>query len=223
MASACRVFCCTIGLSKLLDVEEHGPSISSLTAIRAKCPRMEPVQSSPAAPYRRSRLRTPSSNLLPRKPLSHVHTPGVLTLPRGPTPGSTTSPTSANAEPPVRSLRLAVPVPPSGHDPVIQNESVGRICPQAIPAWQDIAAQYVPAVLTGNLPFDYDAAVSANANASTTVARDPRSSEDCLMLDVLVSRAVFQNKRSGRAGGAPVLVWIHVRFFHASTSDELHD
>lgn len=36
---------------------------------------------------------------------------------------------------------------------------------------------------------------------------DPRTSEDCLFLDVLASKAVYENKNNG--SGAAVLVWIH--------------
>ena len=36
---------------------------------------------------------------------------------------------------------------------------------------------------------------------------DPRTSEDCLFLDLIVPSSVFGNRKNG--SGAPVLVWIH--------------
>src|ERR1700753_3884957 len=36
---------------------------------------------------------------------------------------------------------------------------------------------------------------------------DPRTTEDCLFLDVVVPKAIFDN--AGKGSGAPVMVWIY--------------
>ncbi|KAI4143750.1 MAG: hypothetical protein L6R39_004468 [Caloplaca ligustica] len=91
---------------------------------------------------------------------------------------------------------------------------VGRVCPQANPAWELIAAQFDPAYLTGK-PFNASAAQAAIAAAADSPPSiDPRTTEDCLFLDVIVPEQIFNkgsNSSSGKnaAAGAPVLVWIY--------------
>lgn len=83
---------------------------------------------------------------------------------------------------------------------------IGRICPQANAAWLLITQQFIPAYLSGQ-PFNLSAAQAAAANASGPApAQDPRTSEDCLYLDVVVPEKIFNSKGSKKA---PVLVWIH--------------
>lgn len=65
------------------------------------------------------------------------------------------------------------------------------ICPGALPTWLDIAALFA-------VGLDY-----TQANTSTSTA-DARTSEDCLLLDLVVPKAVLDGNL-----GAPVLVWIH--------------
>jgi hypothetical protein len=77
------------------------------------------------------------------------------------------------AQPPVGNLRFAAPVPPSGQNPTIQDGSVGTICPQAIPFWQAIGLEFAAAWVTGNLPFDYNAAAAALANITYVPPADP--------------------------------------------------
>lgn len=104
-------------------------------------------------------------------------------------------------------LRFAAPIPVTGHSDVVNNGSVGRICAQANPAWVAIAAQFVPAYLTGK-PFNLSAAEAALANSSGRApAPDPRTTEDCLFLDVYSPQKVFEQK--GKGHGAPVMVWIY--------------
>ena len=108
-------------------------------------------------------------------------------------------------------LRFAAPKVPQGRNPAVQNGSIGKICPQATPAWQAIGIQFGNAYAKGQLPFNYTAAAEAVANGtSTTPMIDPRTSEDCLVLDVIVPKSVFDSRNDKK--GVPVLVWIYVSY-----------
>jgi carboxylesterase type B len=121
------------------------------------------------------------------------------------------------AQPPVGQLRWALPVPPTGRNAVVQNGSVGTICPQGTPHWASIAPLWLQNYLAGNASgFNYTQAQSEVAtafakNPNLTFAKDPRETEDCLFLDVFVPKQIFdsaQSRRKRMAGrGAPVLVW----------------
>jgi len=110
----------------------------------------------------------------------------------------------------VGDLRFAAPIAPTGRNSVVQNGSVGSICPQALPDWGYIGVAFAAAFAEGNQStFNFSAAeaalIAAEANASTPTP-DPRTTEDCLFLDVFVPKAVFDQSCSGE-GGAAVLVW----------------
>lgn len=108
---------------------------------------------------------------------------------------------------------------PEGRNETPQNGSVDRICPQAAPAWGLIAAEFTRAYVTGNLSaFNFteseqelQALLTSGANSSSGGGPDPRISEDCLFLDVIVPRTIFDNannlRRKRQNAGAPVLVW----------------
>lgn len=51
-------------------------------------------------------------------------------------------------------------------------------------------------------------------SASSLLAADSSETEDCLFLDVLVPRKVFERRNQKR--GAPVLIWIHGGGYTAS-------
>lgn len=93
--------------------------------------------------------------------------------------------------------------------------TLGRICPQAAPAWFGISALFTPYFLNGTTSeFNYTLAEQQlefylqNAPPSQP---DPRTSEDCLFLDVVVPKKIFDNAnnrhRRRHHAGAPVLVW----------------
>lgn len=98
---------------------------------------------------------------------------------------------------------------PTGRNSTVQDGGPARICPQASPAWTAIAGQFIAAYLTGK-SFDSNTALAALATSNRTVPPpDPRTTEDCLFLDVHVPRTVFESASSKNGSGAPVLVWIY--------------
>ncbi|KAI8239339.1 Carboxylesterase [Colletotrichum sp. SAR 10_96] len=81
------------------------------------------------------------------------------------------------------------------------------------PAWLSEAIAFVTNVTQG-LAFNSSAfREQQSANASTTPVRqlDPRTNEDCLVLDVVVPKSAFEQHRSTNISGSgvPVLVWFH--------------
>ncbi|KAK1853675.1 carboxylesterase family protein [Colletotrichum chrysophilum] len=125
------------------------------------------------------------------------------------------------AQAPTGSLRFHAPQPPTGRDPEIQTGEQGRICPQAMPEWFTITQQFVSAYAAGNqATFNY-----TNADEIARTAREQRewpapwanpnyhTTEDCLFLDVVVPKKVFESAKNGTSAtgykGVPVLVWIH--------------
>ncbi|KAJ5707627.1 hypothetical protein N7488_007428 [Penicillium malachiteum] len=115
------------------------------------------------------------------------------------------------AAPPVGDLRFRAPVAPARNRTKIQNGKVGRVCPQAVPIWvQDIEPVFLLSVFEGTR-FNQSTNISSYPYVSTK--QDPRTTEDCLFLDVLVPEMVFNRSRSSgrispRKSLAPVLVWI---------------
>ncbi|KAB2573498.1 Carboxylesterase patB [Lasiodiplodia theobromae] len=93
-------------------------------------------------------------------------------------------------------LRFAPPQPPSRPPgPLRVNDGQSaKVCPGALPAWLDVATSFAAGL-------NY---TPANTSTGAADVVDPRTSEDCLLLDLVVPRAVFDDKL-----GAPVLVWIH--------------
>ncbi|KAF2101226.1 alpha/beta-hydrolase [Rhizodiscina lignyota] len=82
------------------------------------------------------------------------------------------------AAPPLGKLRFSAPQPPlNNRSAGIQDGSFGWICPQASPLWNNVTLANAPP--------------------------GPNESEDCLFLDVFVSKETFKRKN------ANVIVWIH--------------
>ena len=82
-------------------------------------------------------------------------------------------------------MRFLAPTPPRVDRSEIQNAS-DVICPQAFPKWLTTGAA---------IPF----------TAADIPPVDPRTSEDCLFLDVLLPKGLWETRQSSRA---PVLVWV---------------
>ena len=83
----------------------------------------------------------------------------------------------------------------------VNTGSVGRLCPQARPAWQLLAVQFLQEYLQG-LPISINTSV-LNAGGNKPIQLDPRTTEDCLFLDVLVPKPILDNVN--HKPGAPVL------------------
>ncbi|EOO02370.1 putative carboxylesterase family protein [Phaeoacremonium minimum UCRPA7] len=104
---------------------------------------------------------------------------------------------------PVDDLRFRAPVAPTDiSSAVVNNGSVGRVCPQSTGNWSLIAQQFYPKYLSGQ-SFDYDTAMAALPSSPMAVSSDPRTTEDCLFLDVLAPQKVFKQNITG----LPVLVY----------------
>ncbi|KAL1979018.1 hypothetical protein VTN96DRAFT_7363 [Rasamsonia emersonii] len=86
---------------------------------------------------------------------------------------------------PLGPLRFNAPAPPPVNRTAVQNAS-DVICPQAYPKWLTTGA--VSPFTTDDIP-----------------PIDPRTSEDCLFLDVLLPHGIWETRQTSRA---PVLVWI---------------
>ncbi|KAI2469029.1 alpha/beta-hydrolase [Annulohypoxylon bovei var. microspora] len=108
------------------------------------------------------------------------------------------------AEAPVGNLRFRAPVEPLRDECVITNGSIGRVCPQSSGNWTLIARQFAQSYLAG-LPFNYDLAESLLPDSPAAVSADPRTTEDCLFLDVIAPQSAFARNVSG----LPVLVWVY--------------
>ncbi|XXH01934.1 hypothetical protein Hte_008297 [Hypoxylon texense] len=108
-------------------------------------------------------------------------------------------------EAPVGNLRFREPVEPAARDTCLAtNGSAGRVCPQTSGNWTIINSQFVPKYLQG-LPFNYDSAMNSLPDSPPAISTDPRTTEDCLFLDIIAPQSAFTQGTSG----LPVLVWVY--------------
>ena len=114
------------------------------------------------------------------------------------------------ADAPVGKLRWQAPEAPK-REATVQNGSNDRVCYSAGPAWFNTAVQFLPAYLTGQVDAFYEAQKNGSGPPLQAPKPDPRETEDCLFLDVVAPKKIFDARRkyAPRKGGAAVLVWIH--------------
>ncbi|KAG5770183.1 hypothetical protein H9Q72_002848 [Fusarium xylarioides] len=113
------------------------------------------------------------------------------------------------AQPAVGDLRFRAPVP-VGHGSSnlshhVNNGSVGVICPQPWMRFGDTAVSTWTFAHIQGQDLDLEAIRHSAVNQSEPPL-DPRTSEDCLFLDVIVPKKIFDDLKKGKK--APVLVWI---------------
>ncbi|KAF8854312.1 alpha/beta-hydrolase [Acephala macrosclerotiorum] len=108
------------------------------------------------------------------------------------------------AAPPVGNLRFLSPTAPTVPSTLPVNDgSRYAVCPQGIPLWTSVATDW----LTNGLGVINQSAGYPIPTVTDLPPVLPGTSEDCLLLDVLVPKAIYDNRASG--SGAPVVIWIH--------------
>lgn len=122
---------------------------------------------------------------------------------------------------PTGTRRFRAPLEPTLNETykIIDNGSVGRICPQASGNWSIVSSAFTSSYIAGtSASFDYNAAMAALPETPPAISSsDPRTTEDCLFLDVIVpSSALAVN-----ATQLPVLIWVSMTS-HLCLSD-YHD
>ncbi|KAK9428007.1 alpha/beta-hydrolase [Lipomyces doorenjongii] len=115
------------------------------------------------------------------------------------------------AAPPLGPLRFKAPVKPTEINRTVDDGTTGRICPQAQPAWAATAAEFIKSILTGTNFTDPE-----NPSDSMTIPPvDPRTTEDCLFLDVIVPQTVFDSVACSSGikpkpkSTVPVIIWLY--------------
>lgn len=104
---------------------------------------------------------------------------------------------------PVGANRFRNPQKPIIDKSTIQTGSQDRKCPQAVPKWVYTTNEYIPEYLKDPRSFN---ASTLSSNSAQPVL-DNTATEDCLFLDVVTPKHIFENRQHGT--GAPVMVWIH--------------
>ncbi|PVH86271.1 alpha/beta-hydrolase [Cadophora sp. DSE1049] len=107
---------------------------------------------------------------------------------------------------PVGDLRFKASIPPTTINRTLNDGQQGSVCAQAVPYWPEVASYFLGGSDAATLAY-VSSQVDAVASALTIdslAAPDPRQSEDCLFLDVIVPDSIYTSNKS-----APVLVWVY--------------
>jgi hypothetical protein len=126
------------------------------------------------------------------------------------------------AAPPTGKNRFNAPQPPAQNRSTVQFNRSEPVCPQANPFWNAVATEFLVSYFAGVRSFnqsEFPLGLPANftvdtINLDTTnltsiiPTPDPRTTEDCLFLDVVVPQQIFK-KKAKKGKGAAVLVWIY--------------
>lgn len=112
------------------------------------------------------------------------------------------------AAPPVGNLRFAAPQAPATNRSTVNTGLVGHVCPQAGPAWQITAQQWIPQYLTGQ-PLNYSRPNAEQFGQLEVATADPRTTEDCLFLDMLVPKSAIDQAGQANFSGLPIMFWIY--------------
>ncbi|KAJ5535540.1 hypothetical protein N7527_001794 [Penicillium freii] len=113
------------------------------------------------------------------------------------------------AAPPLDDLRWKMPVAPEKNRAHVQTGDVGQVCPNALPVWALLQIEWLPSYWNHT---DFQISTNISSYPYNPLPADGRTTEDCLFLDVLVPKRIFdQNNKKGSEYDqlAPVLVWIH--------------
>ncbi|CZT04799.1 related to cholinesterase [Rhynchosporium agropyri] len=110
------------------------------------------------------------------------------------------------AAPPIGNLRFAPPAAPSTAEKVFNDGSNLKICPNAIPAWSATATKWLTQGI-GSINITAGYTIPNITTAPPAMPGTPTENEDCLFLDVLVPKGVYDSDM--REKGVPVVVWIH--------------
>lgn len=92
----------------------------------------------------------------------------------------------------------------------MQDGSQARVCPQATPSWIENVG-WITQYLEGKnitLTASSVAALNNSLTIDTVPAQAADVTEDCLFLDVMVPKPIFENGLQGKSGSA-VMVWIY--------------
>ncbi|KAK6062597.1 carboxylesterase family protein [Seiridium cupressi] len=108
---------------------------------------------------------------------------------------------------PVGPLRFRAPLEPLySMTCVIEDGSVGRVCPQSSGNWSIISSAFASSYIAGtSANFDYEAVKASLPEPPLAISSDPRTTEDCLFLDVIAPQSAFR----ANATKLPVLIWVY--------------
>lgn len=115
------------------------------------------------------------------------------------------------AQPPVGDLRFRAPAQPKTNRTAIQTGSELRFCPQGVPVWQGDAFEPIGEYSNPANPYSLQVwETSIQDGQPLPVDWNKGASEDCLFLDVHVTKKTLQKAGEKACGdeGSPVLVWV---------------